>query len=188
MKKAKRDLWIGIVFLVLSALYFAGSFSIKRYSGFGDQIVDSKFMPRVLAAMMAVLSVIQMWTASKQLKGLRKEAGQEEEEPEETGTVTASSVEDAKKNFDEDAYVKGSDIKDILVIGVLLLVYAGTFKLLGFAISSMIFLLGSILYLSPKEKRNWFWTIGLSVVIPFAVYFLFVYGFKMKLPAGILNF
>ncbi len=187
MKNAKRDLWIGIVFLVLSVCYFAGSFSIKRYSGFGDQIVDSKFMPRILSGLMAFLSIIQIFTSSRQLKKAG-ESAPEAEEKDDAGAITASSVSDAAKNFDEDAFVKGSNIRDILVVGLLLVIYVATFKWLGFAISSVFYLFTTILYLTPKAKRSWPWIIGLSVIIPFAVYFLFVYGLKMKLPAGFLPF
>ncbi len=183
MKDAKKELWIGAVFLVLSVAYFLGSFAISSYSGYGNQVVDSKFMPRVLGVMMAVLSGIQILTA---LKALRT-AGSEEGPAARAGAATASNPEEAKERFDEDAYVKGSSMRSFLVIAALLVLYVAAFKPLGFILSSAAFLFCAMLFLTPKEKRSWVWIIGLSVVIPVAVYFLFVSGFKLKLPAGILN-
>lgn len=185
MKNAKRDMWTGILFLALSLLYFAGSFSIATYSGYGNQTLDSKFMPRLLGILMALLSLIEIAVSWMKLK--KHSGAPEDPAPGEAGAATASSVEDARKNFDEDAYVKGSSLKDILVVAALLLFYAATYKALGFILSSTVFLFCSIFFLTPKEKRSWFWLIILSVGVPFAVYFLFVSGFKMMLPSGILK-
>ena len=187
MKNEKKELWIGIIFFVLSIVYFAGSFAIPSYSGYGQQTVDSKFMPRFLGIMLAILSVIQIIISYIKLKQSTngKSTGSTELH---TGSVTASNVDDAKKNFDEDAYIKGSSVHSIIVIGVLLLFYVATFKSLGFIVSSIIFLFCTILFLTPKEKRNWFIMLSLSIGVPIIVYFLFVSGFKLKLPPGILHF
>lgn len=184
MKNAKKELWIGIVFLALSVAYFLGSFAISSYSGYGNQVVDSKFMPQLLGVMMAVLSAIQILTALKAEKKGRMDDGGEGAQ---TAAATASTPEEAKESFDEDAYVKGSSMKSFLVIAALLVLYVAAFKPLGFILSSAAFLFCTMLFLTPKEKRSWLWIIGISVVIPVAVYFLFVSGFKLKLPAGILN-
>ncbi|MEG1584915.1 MAG: tripartite tricarboxylate transporter TctB family protein, partial [Anaerovorax sp.] len=101
---------------------------------------------------------------------------------------TASSPDEAKENFDEDAYVKESSFRSFAVIAALLVLYVAAFKPLGFILSSVAFLFCAMLFLTPKEKRNWIYIVALSVIIPIAVYFLFVSGFRLKLPAGILNF
>lgn len=191
MKSAKKELWIGLAFLVLSVAYFLGSMTISSYSGYGNQVVDSKFMPRLLGVMMAFLSVIQIITSYRKLSAEKNAPAAEEPAQPETegaGAMTAANPEDAKENFDEDAYVKGSSWKSFAVIAVLLVLYVAAFKPIGFILSSIGFLLATMLFLTPKEKRSWVWIIGLSVVIPIAVYFLFVSGFKLKLPSGILNF
>lgn len=183
MKHEKRERWIGIVFLLLGAAYFIGSFTISSYSGYGTQAVDSKFMPQVLGICMMVLSTIQIAETLKR-KGPSSDpaAGQAD------NAVTAANPEDAKEHFDEEGYIKGADIRSVLIIAAMLALYVAAFKPLGFILSSSLFLLGSISFLTPKEKRNWFWIAGLSVGIPAAVYFLFVSGFKLKLPPGILDF
>ena len=79
-------------------------------------------------------------------------------------------------------------MRAVFIIAAMLAFYVAAFKALGFILSSVLFLLGSISFLTPKGKRNWFWIAGLSVGIPIAVYFLFVSGFKLKLPPGILDF
>lgn len=197
MKNYKKELWIGIVFLALSIAYFIGSFSIATYGGYGNQAVDSKFMPRVLGGLMAVLSILQILITVRKNRKALAEAQSRAPEPaapapeapeeivEETmEEITASNAE----NFDEDAIMKGSSTFSFCVIVVLLILYIALFKPLGFILSSIAFLLCSMTFLTPKTKRNWFWIIGISVVVPVAVYFLFVSGFKLKLPAGILNF
>ncbi len=181
MNHKKRELWMGIVLLIFSIAYFAGSFTIPTYSGYGTQALDSKFMPRLLAVMMAGLSITHM------IAVLRNKSTLTDDKNKETGSMTADSLEDAQKNYDEDAILKGSSIRDVLVIAAFLIFYAAAFSSLGFILSSGIFLFGSILFLTPTEKRNWFWIVGLSVVIPVAIYFLFVSGFKLRLPSGILN-
>ena len=182
MKHTKRELWMGIVLLVLSAAYFAGSFSIPAYNGYGNQALDSKFMPRLLAVLMAVLCIIHIVST---MLAARRHDNEEAEEP---GELTAEDSKDARKHYDEDAILKGSSVRDILIIAVLLFLYVALFSSLGFVLSSILFLFCSILFLTPAEKRNWFWIIGLSVAVPLAVYFLFVSGFKLRLPSGILNF
>ncbi len=79
-------------------------------------------------------------------------------------------------------------MRSVFIIAAMLAFYVAAFKALGFILSSVLFLLGSITFLTPKEKRNWFWISGLSAGIPIAVYFLFVSGFKLNLPPGILDF
>lgn len=185
MKREKKELWIGIVFLALSIAYFAGSFAIPSYSGYGQQTIDSKFMPRLLGIMLAILSILQIVVSYARLKRSLNRSKSSEAY---SGAATTSNMDDVKKSFDEDAYIKGSSIRSVVVIGVFLLFYVVTFKSLGFILSSMIFLLCTILYLTPKEKRNWFLILGLSIGIPIMVYFLFVSGFKLKLPPGILDF
>lgn len=188
MKNAKRELKIGIFFFVLSVAYLLGSLTIASYTGYGDQAVDSKFMPRVLGILMAGLSVIRMVGAIKQLRLENKGDVQAAAAQTTNSAATAASPDEAKESFDEDAYVKGSSLHSFVVIAGLLVLYVAAFKPLGFILSSIAFLFGAMLFLTPKEKRNWLWIVGLSVVIPIAVYFLFVSGFKLKLPGGILNF
>ena len=58
---------------------------------------------------------------------------------------------------------------------------------LGFMISSVLFLIATMLLLTPAEKRNIPLILILSVVVSVGVYYLFVYGLDMVLPRGILG-
>ena len=145
----------------------------------------SKFMPQVLGICMMLLSIIQIAGA------LRRKATQVSPGPlagQAENAVTAANPEDAKEHFDEEGYIKGANMRSVFIIAAMLAFYVAAFKALGFILSSVLFLLGSITFLTPKEKRNWFWISGLSAGIPIAVYFLFVSGFKLNLPPGILDF
>jgi len=175
MKKIKIDLALGFFFLILSIFYYIGSYSIKAYAGYGGQAIDSKFMPRVLAVLLFILSILMIAASYKKYRSFHKDGekhGGEELKAEE---------------FDEEANVRNSNWRAFCVIAVLLILYVAAFKPIGFVISSSAFLFLAILYLTPGKQRNWFLTVALSIVIPIAVYYLFVKGFKLKLPAGILN-
>lgn len=75
-----------------------------------------------------------------------------------------------------------------LLTMALIVCYALSFKLLGFAISSSIYLFLQMLLLTHGKKRNWYLIIGISVVASFGLYLLFVNVFNVMLPPGPLSF
>ena len=60
-------------------------------------------------------------------------------------------------------------------------------SVLGFMISSALFLFATMMLLTPKQKRKLPIIIILSVVVAVGVYYLFVYGLDMVLPTGIIG-
>ena len=61
MKKTIRnkELLVGVIFLIVGVAYFALAFTIPSYDAYGgSSVVDSSFVPKVIGALMTVLSVL----------------------------------------------------------------------------------------------------------------------------------
>ena len=97
--------------------------------------------------------------------------------------MTVLKVED----WDDDAANRNADTKALIAIFAILIVYMALMSVLGFLISSALFLFATMMLLTPKQKRKLPVIVILSVIVAIGVYYLFVYGLDMVLPAGILG-
>ena len=178
MKKTIRnkELLVGVIFLIVGVAYFALAFTIPSYDAYGgSSVVDSSFVPKVIGALMTVLSVLQL------VFSLRAGKNPPPAKPtEEDGTF---KVED----WDDDAANRNADTKALIAIFAILIVYMALMSVLGFLISSALFLFATMMLLTPKQKRKLPVIVILSVIVAIGVYYLFVYGLDMVLPAGILG-
>jgi putative tricarboxylic transport membrane protein len=66
--------------------------------------------------------------------------------------------------------------------------YTVLYDVLGFILSTMIYLFIQICILSSKKNRNYKLFALVSVITPFIIYALFVYVIDMPLPEGLLSF
>ncbi|MHA6261060.1 tripartite tricarboxylate transporter TctB family protein [Sporosarcina sp. CAU 1771] len=82
-------------------------------------------------------------------------------------------------------YINKTDLMLLLATLVALLVYVFFLEILGFIISTIIFL---SLTMRMYEYRNWIKNIIVSFVFTFFLYFAFNYALKIYLPQGILPF
>ena len=83
-----------------------------------------------------------------------------------------------------------SDYKRVLSSLILSLVYVFVLQPVGFIISTFVYLFGQIFVLAPDEKRtkkDIILYLIIDVVFVLVVFFLFRYGFKIVLPAGIFT-
>lgn len=82
------------------------------------------------------------------------------------------------------------DYKRVLSSFILILVYVYILQPVGFIVSTILYLPVQMLILAPAEKRNKK-GIGqlvlIGVIFTMVVFFLFRYGFKIVLPAGIFT-
>lgn len=166
--KNKKQLIVSITFLLLGIAYFIGTFFIKEYSGYGTQSVDSSFVPKILGVLMIGLSVFLL--VQTLLENKRAEAT----------TQVESTIPD------DDEVVKTADNKSFIIILVMMIIYLALMESLGFIITTAAFMICSIFFLTPKEKRNIPLTLILSLVMAVGSYYLFVYSLGLMLPAGIL--
>lgn len=185
MKKLmqNKELLVGVIFLVVGIAYFALAFTIPIYDAYGgSSVVDSAFVPKVIGVLLIVLSVLQLVFASRASKNIppAEPAAKSAEAAEEDGEF---KVED----WDDDAANRNADTKALIAIFAILIVYMALMSTLGFMISSALFLFATMMLLTPKQKRKLPVIIILSVVVAVGVYYLFVYGLNMVLPAGILG-
>lgn len=83
-----------------------------------------------------------------------------------------------------------ADYKRVLTSFIIILVYVFVLKSVGFIISTLVYLPVQMFILAPEERRGKKDVIQLlitDVLFTFVVFFLFRYGFKIVLPAGIFT-
>ncbi|RGY95781.1 tripartite tricarboxylate transporter TctB family protein [Clostridium sp. AM58-1XD] len=82
------------------------------------------------------------------------------------------------------------DYKRVLTSFIIILVYVFILQPIGFIISTIVYLPIQMFILAPSDRRGKKDIVHLtvlSVIFTFVVFFLFRYGFKIVLPAGIFT-
>lgn len=100
------------------------------------------------------------------------------------------SIHNLKRPAAIEEAMEKLDYRRVLTSFVSILVYVFVLQPVGFIVSTLIYLPVQMLILSPDEKRAKKDLIQLlitSVIFTFVVFFLFRYGFKIVLPAGIFT-
>lgn len=90
----------------------------------------------------------------------------------------------------EQSEAENLDYKRVLISFILILAYVYMLQPIGFIISTIIYLPIQMFILAPADKKGKKDIIQLAVItvlFTFAVFFLFRYGFKIVLPAGIFT-
>ena len=161
MKKFKQyqDVIAGIVFLLVSSVYFSSSFF--ETSGIMQVKYGPDFMPKIYAVLMALLSAALIIT------GLNK-AGKYKETGEDVVQADKKSVQTVMASF-------------LLVAGYIYLI-----KSLGFLMASVLYLFGQAWLLS--QKKNYPVLLLFSIVGAVAIYLLFAKAIGLLLPKGIFGF
>ena len=157
-----RDLICAVFFFLIGLVMYMEAKDIHpRISGVTLE-VGSGYVPRVIAfSLMGLGITLFALTLFRKTKASTKASGEKSE---------------------------GKDLKGgVYTIG-LVIFYAFVFQSLGFLLSSAIYLFLQMLVLSNKQNRNFLLFAGLSIGIPVSLYALFLYGFQMPLPYGILYF
>lgn len=94
-------------------------------------------------------------------------------------------------NKDPNFRKKEASNSDLLggigTIGLMLL-YMMAFNSLGFILSTVCYLFAQMLLLSDSTNRKPILFAVLSIIVPIAVYALFVYAISMPLPIGVFGF
>lgn len=76
--------------------------------------------------------------------------------------------------------------KSLTGVLMALMVYAGVLEIIGFLLSTFLFLV--FLFRSGLESRSWFWAIGGSALTSFACYAVFDLWLRTQLPKGFFGF
>lgn len=158
--KKYGDFVVSIFFMVLSIAMIIMAQQLPK-----SKVMDigPDFMPTVIGVLILVLSVILLISTIRNFKA--KAAELEGVEPEKY------------------------DYPRVIISFLLVLVYAFVLKNVGFIICTLVYLPIQMFVLSPEDKRSKkdiILYLVIDVIFTIAVYFLFRYGFKILLPAGIL--
>lgn len=160
------NFWTGIGVLTLAVFLYAASFDIKE---FVITRVGASFLPRLTAALFAILGGILVIGSFR----------------------CASLVESVSKPHDQKQTGSKKQVfggLPAVVLSILLMcIYVSLINSIGFILTSAGYIFLQILILSKDAKRNYLMFALVSVVIPIAVYFLFVKVFKVMIPTGILG-
>lgn len=166
--KKYTDIIGGAAVFLLAAVYFVMAFQIKQFGAGQAGIITSDFMPKLYGAAVMILSAIQILRGIINLK-----KGRTAEEP-------------AAKDGEKKRLIQ----PEIPLTFLLLVVYVGLLPSVGFVIMSPLFVLGLAALLLPPEQRcpkTYLLSFAVGVVFSIAVALIFVKGFSLTLPMGILG-
>ncbi len=157
--KKYGDICVSIVFMLISiaVLVAAAQLPASKVMEIGPD-----FMPKVIGGLTLVLSIL----------------------------LLVFSINSLKRNPDAVYVADDANYKRVLISFILILIYVCVFKPVGFIISTLVYLPCQMFVLAPEEKRTKAEIIKLAiidVIFTLAVFFLFRYGFKIVLPAGIFT-
>lgn len=184
----KKEIGVGIFFLLLSIAYIAGASKISTFTPFGNRGLDSRSVPELLGILTIILSVthiIQTSLKGRKLKRIQKES-----------LISSAKECDREEDASGESH-KGTILNRIekvisvrlLISLIYLAVYIAVYQPLGFILSSTFFLMAeSFLMTNKDERKKWalfivLFSAGVSVLI----YFIFTKYLTLILPSGILG-
>lgn len=159
--KKYGDIVVGVFFMALSAAIMISAQMLPK-----SKVMDigPDFMPMCIGAVSFILAAILTFLNVKNMK-MR------------TAEIDPASIPDC-------------DYKRVILSIILVLIYVFILQPVGFIISTLIYLMAQMVVLAPEEKRtktDIIKLLVLDVIFTFVVFFLFRYGFKIVLPAGIFT-
>ena len=160
-----KNLGAAIVVLLIAVFLFIASFFVETST---VTTLGPEFMPRLIAVIIFLLGLLNLNTAIRDFKFLKK-----------NGKLIPY---EGAKTWKEKFY----DNLD-WVSGGLMLVYVFSIGTFGFLLPSIIYMFLQILLYTTMNKRNYVLYIVVSIVIPSTIYFLFRNYFFLMLPQGILG-
>ena len=159
-----QNVFIGALIIVFSVVMLFASTSI-RVDKFASSPVDkASFLPRLVFGILIVIGIIMIIQGIQDIKNNRKKA------------LEGEALDKASKEV----------LRSLGALGMLFL-YILCFKPLGFIISSIIFMIAMMIYMTKKEDWKPIVFIIISVAMTLIVYFCFKKFLYIYLPAGILK-
>ena len=159
--KKYGDIIVGIFFMALSAILMVMAQMLPKSK---VMEIGPDFMPMVIGGLTFALAAAFTFLSVKNFK------------------MHAAEIDPAK--------LPDCDYKRVLLSVILVLVYVFVLQPVGFIVSTLVFLPLQMLVLSPEDKRgkkDIMMLLIIDVIFTMAVFFLFRYGFKIVLPAGIFT-
>ena len=186
---SKKELAVGMFFLVLSAAYIIGTRNISTFTPFGNRGLDSRSVPLLIGGLTLFLAVVHiMQVIIKELKA-RKDV---QEQSDDRQAQVCDQDEVVCVTPPQGRIIARIDrVVPVKLIGSLafLVIFVASFQRAGFIISSTFFLLAeSLLLVKQESRKKWIpfiliYAVGVSVL----VYFIFTRYLSLFLPRGILG-
>ena len=158
--KKCKDLILGIVMLAFSGFYLICAQQIKTRPKLTPGYASAKIMPILLGVLLALLSVFCI------IQGIRR--------------MKAPDEQEAKK-------LDRGDLMAVVFTFAVIIGYILVMPLLGFILSTVIYLFLQMLILAPKDKRNYVLFAIVAVVFTALVFVAFRIGLQQLLPRGIIE-
>ena len=159
--KKYGDIVVGVFFMALSVVMMVMAQMLPK-----SKVMDigPDFMPMVISGITFVLAAI----------------------------LTLLNMKNMKMRFAEieASEIDSCDYKRVLLSALLVLIYVFILQPIGFIVSTLVYLPLQMLVLAPDDQRGKKQIIQLviiDVIFTVVVFFLFRYGFKIILPAGIFT-
>lgn len=165
-KELREEIVPSAIMLILDMALYAVASTIHPKIKFD---IGSGAFPKLLTLIIAVLLLVRIACSVVRILRVKKTAAAEEQE---------------ERHLDKKSVLCGCGT--IALLGC----YVVSFKAAGFIVSSVIYLfLQQLLFAPPeRDRKKYLITItAVAVILPAAVYFMFVYGLHVMLPKGILQ-
>jgi len=163
LKKAKSDMWTGVLSALFACLYFAETF---RFILDHSVPISAAVFPRIIAGL------VFLCAAAIFFRGLRVYR-----------TIPETARHEAKAN----AAGSSRNLFHVLEAFLILLGVAVAMRPLGFIVTMTIAMFLMFVLLEKPQKRKYGLYAIFSLTLPTAVFFLFYYCFSYLLPTGVLR-
>ncbi|MEJ8776626.1 tripartite tricarboxylate transporter TctB family protein [Pseudogracilibacillus sp. ICA-222130] len=164
MKHMSRDVYISIIFLIISILVFSMSLNMQALT---TSAVGADFLPKVIAILIFVLSSYFL------IVSIKNPVGNVVDDTDEMEEINDS---DESKKFTR-----------VLLTGLLMIIYVFLINFIGFILASILYLTVQMVLFSSVTKRNIIVYLLISIVTSVFIYFVFRNIFYVMLPSGILG-
>jgi putative tricarboxylic transport membrane protein len=149
-----KEILTAVAFIVFSAAIFFSTGSIRVFAPNSASYVNAQFYPYLISAILGVVSIIQLIIAIRKLPSPNPEKG----------------------SMTRDGIIR------IALTLVLLAVYVGLLKHVGFLIMTAVYVFFQSLLLTPKDRISVKFALGLALISSSAIYFLFTQILTLMLP------
>ena len=179
----KKEIVPALVVILFGVLYYAFSFRIQATT---SDILGSRFFPQAAAILVIVLSLIQILLEVRKKPEVESDVKVSEETSAGEENAAAADTADAAS----DAEAKRKSVAALAMTVLALFGYYILIRLVGFTITSVLYLLfESWVLMSDKDRKNRKMTITViitSILVPVFLNTVFYNVFRIKLPTGSL--
>lgn len=167
-KNYKLDIIPGVVIALFSALYLMKIPGIPTFVGLGATPLTNHFVPYLWGGFLLFLG---LWIIVRGLKKRKRYLA-------EGGVIQKSNIKQAI-----------SEKREVIASFIALGLYVGLMSLLGFIISTILYVFAQIIILTPREnwRKNYVPAGIVAVVTGTLLYYIFKFMLNVLLPSGILR-